>query len=126
MVMRKKFEDIVWRKDKERFDESERLSKRFYENYVIFMFGLFLARSKLKDKKFNLVFRAPTGFPDAILVNYESKETLNIEFEESSSGFREHKDWSKSDLVVCMFHDWKKCPVDVLELSSEELYEKQK
>ena len=124
MVVTKKFEDIVWKKDEERFAEVETLSERFYENFVIFMFGLFLARSKLRDKKFNLVFRAPTEFPDAILINYETKETLNIEFEEFSSGFKEHKDWSKCDLVICMFHDWKECPVDVLELSSEELYEK--
>ncbi|OHE78470.1 MAG: hypothetical protein A2107_02880 [Verrucomicrobia bacterium GWF2_62_7] len=42
-----------------------------------------------------------------------------IEFEFRSSGFREHKHPTTGcDLVVCWIHDWKDCPLEVIELQS--------
>jgi hypothetical protein len=43
-----------------------------------------------------------------------------IEFELKSSDFRRHGHPADGcDLIVCWTHDWKDCPLDVLELSSE-------
>lgn len=89
--------------------------------------------SKLKHKlkvplekfPFDLIFRGE--YPDAILINENTKETVNVEFEEFSSLFHEHgHDPKKCDLIVCVVDDWDeerlgKCPVDIYEISSGKL-----
>jgi hypothetical protein len=46
-------------------------------------------------------------------------QRVRIEFEYSSSNFRQHgHDPTQCDLVVCWEHDWPECPLQVLELRS--------
>jgi hypothetical protein len=112
-----------WKKNEDLYNEADQLAttKRRYENYAIFCLGAFLANAEGVD----IVFRSPNEYPDAILVDFETEKTLNVEFEEFSSDFKGH-DPSKCDLIVCWVHDWKqkypaeKCPVAVLEVSGEE------
>jgi hypothetical protein len=104
-----------WKKDKELFEEAtELLTKRQYEDWVIFRFGYELG--DLDDV--DLIFR--DKYPDATLVNAKSEEALNVEFEEYSSYFKDHgHDPKKCDLIVCAHHDWKdrfpheRCPLPV-------------
>lgn len=43
-----------------------------------------------------------------------------IEFEYRSSQFKIHKhDPKECDIIVCWEHDWKVCPIEVIELKSE-------
>jgi hypothetical protein len=43
-----------------------------------------------------------------------------IEFEYKSSNFKEHgHDESACNFIVCWIHDWKECPIKVIELKSE-------
>lgn len=45
---------------------------------------------------------------------------MAVEFEHRSSNFRMHgHDAARCDLVVCWEHDWKDCPVRVVELKSK-------
>lgn len=123
------FEKFPWIKDEELFDEAtELLTKRQYENWVIFRFGIELANVDDID----VVFRGK--YPDAILIKRtgeEAFETLNVEFEESSSDFKEHgHDPEKCDLIVCAYHDWKekfpseKCPLPVYVVGEKDVREK--
>ena len=106
---------LPWKKDKELFDKAvELLAKRQYENWVIFRFGMEL--TDVDD--IDLIFRGK--YPDAILINAKTEEVLNIEFEECSSNFRDHRhDPKKCDLIACAHHDWEKrfpnekCPLPV-------------
>jgi hypothetical protein len=42
---------------------------------------------------------------------------VRIEFEFKSRGFRSHASGAgRCDLVVCWEHDWRECPIEVLEL----------
>lgn len=130
-----------WRKDEKLYQEAKSLSeKRVYEVWTIFIFGFQLGtiaeglRRELglppEKLPFDLVFRV--GYPDAILINENTKETLNIEFEEVSSLFHYHKhDPEKCHLIVCFLDDWDeekfgKRPVDTYELSSGRLYKASK
>jgi len=46
-------------------------------------------------------------------------ERVLIEFEYRSSQFKEHgHSQDQCDLIVCWIHDWKDCPLEVLELKS--------
>jgi len=124
--------EFPWRRDKKLYEKAKKtLEKRFYEQWAIYMFGfqMGVTASKLMHKlkvplekfPFDLVFRGE--YPDAILVNENTKETLNIEFEEVSNLFKEHgHDPRKCDLIVCVKHDWNECPVDVYEITSWELH----
>lgn len=125
------FERLPWKKDKKLFDEAvELLTKRQYENWVIYRFGIELADVENID----LVFRPPTEYPDAILIrriNEENIETLNVEFEECSSDFKIHgHDPKKCDLIVCGYHDWKEkfpneqCPLPVYVVGERNAVEK--
>ena len=118
------FSRFPWKKDEERFNEAADLIalKRRYENYAIFALG-----DKLAVTSVDLAFRSPQTYPDAILVNLETEQTLNVEFEEYSSDFKVHgHDHSKCDLIVCWIHDWnkrwttEKCPLAVFEVGSGE------
>jgi len=60
-------------------------------------------------------------FPDAIakrkLPGQKHWESIRIEFEYESSSFKKHGHDSKAcDLIVCWEHDWKECPIPVVEL----------
>lgn len=120
-----------WRKDPELIEEAEkRLKMRWYEDDVKFLFGLhvgmFIASAKAYGLDFgfediHLIFRSPNEYPDAILYNEKKKEALNVEFEWISSEFKRHHPpelWDRVDLIVCMVHDWKECPIPVYELSA--------
>ena len=109
------FDEFPWKKNKKLFGEAtELLTRRQYENWVIFRFGIELANVDDVD----VVFRGK--YPDAILVNAKTEEALNIEFEEYSGDFKKQgHDPKKCDLIVCAYHDWEerfpneKCPLPV-------------
>jgi len=86
------------------------------ENGVIFLF------SKIHDKLgINIEAIQPT-YPDARGRRKTSKgwEEVWIEFEYKSSQFKIHKhDPKECDIIVCWEHDWKECPLEVIELKSE-------
>jgi len=126
--------EFPWRRDKELYEKAEKTAnKRAYENWAIYAFGfqMGVSASKLENElkvpltefPFDVVFRGE--YPDAILVNENTKEVLNIEFEEVSSLFKEHlkkHDPRKCDLIVCVKHDWDECPIDVYEITSGQLH----
>jgi hypothetical protein len=62
------------------------------------------------------------GFPDCVARRFVGKgwERVAIEFEYASSNFKAHAhDPKQCDIVVCWEHDWKDCPLEVIELKSE-------
>jgi len=88
-----------------------------YENEVVAMFGaiahdigfeIISNRAEFPDCKANLKIEGST--------RKRYKECL-IEFELRSSDFKTHKHpVDGCDLIVCWEHDWKDCPLEVLEL----------
>lgn len=83
---------------------------------VVFVFGM-LAR----ELGF-IVEAIGAAFPDceAKRLDEDRKfwKRVMIEFEYASSSFPKHgHDVSRCDLIVCWIHDWKDCPIGVLELS---------
>lgn len=83
---------------------------------VIYLFAL--ASKKLG---FNIE-AVQADFPDAIakrrLPGQKHWETVRIEFEFKSKHFKKQNHPIKGcDLIVCWEHDWKECPLPVLELS---------
>lgn len=89
------------------------------EQGVVLLFG-----KVLKDLNM-YVEEIKTGYPDCVARRRTGKgwERIYIEFEYSSSGFKSHledyKSGKKCDLVVCWIHEWKECPVPVLESKEE-------
>jgi len=83
------------------------------ENGVIFLF------SKIHEK-FNIKIEAiQPFFPDAKGRRRTTKgwEDIWIEFEYKSSNFKQHKHNPEDcDIIVCWEHDWKECPIEVIEL----------
>ena len=62
---------------------------------------------------------SPTAFPDMIgrIRTERGFEKRRIEFEYRSSSFKQHgHDPNNCDLIVCWEHDWKDCPIEVIEL----------
>ena len=135
--------EFRWKKDEKLYEEAKKIPmKKYYEDWAIYAFGfqMGVTASKLEHElkvplakfPFNLVFRAE--YPDAILINENTKEILNIEFEEISSLFHEHghdRHPEKCDLIVCNVDDWNedklgKCPVDIYEVVSGELHKAKK
>ncbi|MFC2174781.1 winged helix-turn-helix domain-containing protein [archaeon] len=88
------------------------------EKGVIFLFGYYL-----KKLGFSHVEAVQAGFPDATAIRPIGKnklEEVRIEFEFKSSNFKQHKHIvQQCDLIVCWQHDWKDCPLDVIELKSK-------
>jgi hypothetical protein len=88
-----------------------------YENEVVQMFGAIAS-----EIGFEIISSRP-GFPDCKAnrkiegsARNRYKECL-IEFELRSSDFKTHKHpVDGCDLIVCWEHDWKDCPLEVLEL----------
>lgn len=85
------------------------------EQGVVFLFG------KLHKELGIIIESIQTGFPDA---RGRKKHKLGwieikIEFEYRSSNFIIHKHETQScDMIVCWIHDWKECPIDVIDLKS--------
>ncbi len=86
------------------------------ENGVIYMFGMFAARLGF------VVTRIQTEFPDCEAFRYVGEgrwQRVRIEFEYESRNFVKHMhDPDGCDLIVCWGHNWKECPVEVIELRS--------
>ncbi len=84
------------------------------ENGVIYMFGMFAARVGF------VVTRIQTEFPDCEAFRYVGEgrwQRVRIEFEYESRNFVKHMhDPHGCDLIVCWAHNWKECPVEVIEL----------
>lgn len=83
---------------------------------VVFLFGMVS-----KELEFS-VEAISVDFPDCEAKRYDPKsktcEKISIEFEFNSSNFKKHDhDPNQCDLIVCWEHDWKDCPIEVLELS---------
>jgi hypothetical protein len=57
------------------------------------------------------------AFPDAIVYEIKTDRMLRVEFEYVSKNFHRHKhDPAGCDLIICWEHDWKECPLPVMQL----------
>ena len=86
------------------------------ENGVIFLF------SKVHDKLGINIEAIQPGFPDAKGRRKTRKgwEDIWIEFEFKSSYFKAHgHDPKECDAIICWEHDWKDCPIEVIELKTK-------
>jgi len=86
------------------------------ENGVIFLF------SKVHNRLGINIEAIQPGFPDAKGRRKVRKgwEDIWIEFEFKSSQFKVHgHDPKECDAIVCWEHDWKDCPIEVIELKSK-------
>lgn len=83
------------------------------ENGVVFLFG------KVAEDLNMYVEEIKPGFPDCIARRFTGRgwERLRVEFEYKSSNFKQHgHDPDMCDMVICWDHDWKECPLEVVEL----------
>jgi hypothetical protein len=82
---------------------------------VVFVFGMMARRLGF------VVHRLQAGFPDCIAMREMARgqwQRVRIEFEFESRNFKKHKHRKdKCDVIVCWKHNWKDCPLDVVELS---------
>lgn len=86
------------------------------EDGVIFLFG------RVVDDLHMYIEEIKPGFPDCVARRYTGRgwERILIEFEYQSSNFKTHgHDPDGCDVLVCWEHDWKNCPLEVIELKSE-------
>jgi hypothetical protein len=81
---------------------------------VVFVFGMMARRLGF------VVHRLQAGFPDCIAMREVAPgvwQRVRIEFEFESRNFLKHKHRrDKCDVIVCWKHNWKDCPLDVVEL----------
>ena len=85
------------------------------ENGVIFLF------SKVAEDLGITIEGIQVKFPDAFGKKYERNKgyPITIEFEYKSSDYERHGHPKEGcDLIVCWEHDWKICPIQVIELKS--------
>ena len=84
---------------------------------VVFVFGMMARRLGF------VVHRLQAGFPDCIAMREVAPgmwQRVRIEFEFESRNFLKHKHRKdKCDVIVCWKHNWKDCPLDVVELGRE-------
>jgi hypothetical protein len=84
---------------------------------VVFVFGMMARRLGF------IVHRLQAGFPDCIAMREVAPglwQRVRIEFEFQSRNFKKHKHRKdKCDVIVCWKHNWKDCPLDVVELGRE-------
>jgi hypothetical protein len=84
---------------------------------VVFVFGMMARRLGF------VVHRLQAGFPDCIAMREVAPgvwQRVRIEFEFESRNFLKHKHRrDKCDVIVCWKHNWKDCPLDVVELGRE-------
>ena len=86
------------------------------ENGVVYLFG------KVTEDLHMYVEEIKPGFPDCIARRFTGKgwERIRVEFEFRSSHFKHHgHDPEGCDVVVCWEHDWKECPLEVIDLRTE-------
>lgn len=86
------------------------------EDGVVFLFG------RVVDDLHMYIEEIKPGFPDCVARRFTGKgwERILVEFEYRSSNFQQHKhNPDECDLIVCWEHDWKNCPLEVIELKSE-------
>ncbi len=86
------------------------------EDGVIFLFG------RVVDDLHMYIEEIKPGFPDCVARRFTGKgwERILIEFEYQSSNFKSHgHDPKACDMIVCWEHDWKECPLEVIELKTE-------
>lgn len=116
---------IPWRKNAKLLEEANSAKRGVYENEIICLFGFQIGQTHKLFKNVYLVFRSPNEFPDAILVNRDTYEVINIEFEVIDSDFDKHgHKYEKCDLIVCYVKDknWKN-PIIVYEVKTRTLYQ---
>lgn len=85
------------------------------EQGVVFLF------SKIHDELGIKIEAVQQGFPDARARRFNGKGWIveNIEFEYKSSHFIQHgHNLDECDIIVCWKHDWKDCPLEVIEMRS--------
>ncbi len=85
------------------------------ENGVIFLF------SKMHESLGIFIEAIQPSYPDAKArrKTHRGWEDVWIEFEYRSSSFKAHgHDPKECDIIVCWEHDWKSCPLEVIELKS--------
>jgi len=86
------------------------------EQGVIYLFGL------LSERLGFIVEGMHSGYPDCeatrcIDRRLDRWQPVRIEFEFVSSNFHDHgHDPAGCDLIVCWQHDWRECPLEVIEL----------
>jgi len=86
------------------------------EDGVVFLFG------RVVDDLHMYIEEIKPGYPDCVARRYTGKgwERILIEFEYQSSNFKTHgHNPDECDIVVCWEHDWKDCPLEVIELKTE-------
>ena len=85
---------------------------------VVFVFGMMARKLRF------VVHRLQAGFPDCIAMREVAPgiwQRVRIEFEFESRNFKKHKHRKdKCDVIVCWKHNWKECPLDVVELGDLE------
>ena len=83
------------------------------ENGVVFLFG------KVAEDLNMYIEEIKPGFPDCIARRFMGKgwERLRVEFEYTSKNFKQHgHNPEDCDLIICWEHNWKDCPLEVIEL----------
>ena len=83
------------------------------EQGVVFLFG------KVNEDLNMYIEEIRTAYPDCVARRFIGRgwERVYIEFEYKSSDFQTHKhDPQNCDIIVCWEHDWKDCPLEVIEL----------
>jgi len=110
---------LIVKREKSRVGEAINFRGLVYapvnEQGVIFLFS-----KVTEDLKINLE-EIRTTFPDAVGRRFDGRGwvKVNIEFEYKSSDYKLHKHPTEGcDLIVCWLHDWKGCPIEVVELRS--------
>jgi hypothetical protein len=86
------------------------------EDGVVFLFG------RVADDLHMYIEEIKPGFPDCIARRFTGRgwERVTVEFEFASSNFKLHgHDPKECEIIVCWEHDWKDCPIEVIELKSE-------
>jgi len=85
------------------------------EQGVIFLFAKYH-----KELGIEYIEGIQQGFPDAFgrrKIGRTEYEPVDIEFEFRSLDFKNHQhDPNQCDIVVCWEHNWKECPIEVIEL----------
>jgi hypothetical protein len=84
--------------------------------------ALFVEFRRELSIRFPVIEIIRTRFPDAAVFEESSRGYVRryIEFEFRSSGYKSHiKSNRKCHYVVCWDHDWKECPIPVVDLKQE-------